>query len=69
MRLQDVLGEHQDACVAQQRVRQLLSQQPDTDLAFVAGRLVEREEVRRAARRDQWRAAWQDVDAAAKAAL
>jgi CHAD domain-containing protein len=69
VRFQDVLGEHQDACVAQQRVRQLLGQQTDADLAFVAGRLVEREQARRAASRDQWRTAWQAVNTAANAAL
>jgi CHAD domain-containing protein len=48
--LQDVLGEHQDACVAQHRVMLLLNglgDVVDVSVAFVAGRLVEREEVSR----------------------
>ncbi|MBB5153426.1 CHAD domain-containing protein [Saccharopolyspora phatthalungensis] len=60
-RFQDVLGEHQDACVAEERVRGLLSDLgEDVDIAvgFVAGRLVEREEARKAARRAQWRPTW-----------
>jgi CHAD domain-containing protein len=60
-RFQDVLGEHQDACVAEERVRGLLSglgDRADVGVAFVAGRLVERERVRRAERRDQWWSCW-----------
>jgi CHAD domain-containing protein len=62
--LQDVLGEHQDACVAQHRVRQLLDDLGDVvdfDVVFAAGRLVEREEVNRAATRQSWPAVWQQV--------
>lgn len=62
-RLQDVLGEHQDACVAEARVRALVSD--DADEAFVAGRLVERERARQAASRAEWYAAYQEVDQAA----
>ncbi len=50
-RLQDVLGEHQDAVVAAQRVRELGAAQEEPLPAFVAGRLVEREMTRRAAAR------------------
>ncbi|MGH3717694.1 MAG: CHAD domain-containing protein [Pseudonocardiaceae bacterium] len=62
--LQDVLGEHQDACVARHRVLLLLGGLGDvveTRVAFVAGRLVEREEVSRMATRQAWPAAWQQV--------
>jgi CHAD domain-containing protein len=62
--LQDVLGEHQDACFAQHRVMALLSglgDVVDVDVAFVAGRLVEREEVNRVAMRQDWAAAWERV--------
>jgi CHAD domain-containing protein len=62
-RLQDVLGEHQDACVAEDKVRSLVSDDPDE--AFVAGRLVERERARQADARAEWYAAYQEVDAAA----
>ncbi|TDV47071.1 CHAD domain-containing protein [Actinophytocola oryzae] len=58
-RLQDVLGEHQDACVAEDRVRGLVGEDPDE--AFVAGRLVERERVRQAQARGEWYAAYEEV--------
>jgi CHAD domain-containing protein len=62
--LQDVLGEHQDACVAQHKVRQLLNNLGDVvdfDVVFAAGRLVEREEVNRVATRQAWPTAWEQV--------
>ncbi|MER7010998.1 CHAD domain-containing protein [Saccharopolyspora sp. NPDC000359] len=67
---QDVLGEHQDACVAEERVRALLSglgHGVDAAVAFVAGRLVERERTRRAERRAQWVPAWEALAEAAAA--
>jgi CHAD domain-containing protein len=70
--LQEVLGEHQDACVAEQEVRRLVAAQGDIvdwDLVFVAGRLVEREHVRRITTRDLWHDSWQAVERQAKAAL
>lgn len=69
-RFQDVLGEHQDACVATERIIRLLADeddQADNTVAFVAGRLVEREALRRVACRDQWWNCWLDLrDRAAK---
>jgi len=62
--MQEVLGDHQDACVAEQRIRGLLvglDAPPDT--LFVAGRLVEREIHRAAEMRRDWWAAWVLVDA------
>lgn len=62
--LQDVLGEHQDACVARHQVMLLLGglgDVIDVGVAFVAGRLVEREEVNRMATRQAWPAAWRRV--------
>jgi CHAD domain-containing protein len=62
--LQDVLGEHQDACVAQHRVMRLLDglgDVVDVGVAFTAGRLVEREEISRIETRQAWLAAWQQV--------
>ncbi len=62
--LQEVLGDHQDACVAEQRIRGLLAAldaAPDT--VFVAGRLVEREIHRAEEKRREWRGAWVLVDA------
>ena len=67
---QDLLGEHQDACVAQYRVRQLLDGLGDVvdfDVVFAAGRLVEREEASRVATRQAWPAAWQLVQYQAQA--
>lgn len=58
---QDVLGEHQDAHVAEARVRELLAAlggDADTRIAFVAGRLAEREAARRARCREQWLPCW-----------
>jgi CHAD domain-containing protein len=59
MALQDVLGEHQDAVIAEQRIRELLGQVHGTGrTALVAGRLVERQRARRAAARAAWPKAW-----------
>lgn len=70
--MQDVLGDHQDACVAQQRVTALLAgvgSAATIGVAFVAGRLFEREEVRRTETRAAWPAAWARVRLAAERAL
>lgn len=64
--LQDVLGDHQDAVVAEERVRALLRGRTDTKEIFVAGRLVERERARQAATRDTWHSAFTEVDSAYK---
>jgi CHAD domain-containing protein len=66
---QEVLGEHQDACVAEHEVRRLLTAQGDVidwDLVFVAGRLVEREHVRQVATRTLWPTVWRAVRQHAK---
>jgi CHAD domain-containing protein len=62
--LQEVLGDHQDACVAEDRIRGLVAEldaAPET--RFVAGRLVEREVHRAAEKRREWWGAWVLVDA------
>ena len=65
--LQEVLGNHQDACVAQGRIRELVDDLARSDdaadplVAFVAGRMVEREQRRAQAQRDRWWAAWKQV--------
>jgi len=46
--LQDVLGEHQDAVVAQQTIRELARRARGGASALVAGRLMERQVIRRA---------------------
>jgi CHAD domain-containing protein len=57
--LQDVLGEHQDAVVAEQRMRELLRGSRSTTAAFAAGRLAERQRARRAAARQGFGDAWE----------
>ncbi len=62
---QDLLGDHQDAVVAEQEVRRLLSELDDPaplDVGFAAGRLVERERTRRTDCRARWRDALAAVD-------
>lgn len=64
VRMQDVLGEHQDACVTQQQVRRLLTgmgSSVDPNVAFAGGRLVEREQLCRAQARQAWPTAWRRV--------
>lgn len=65
--LQDVLGEHQDAVVAADRVRELGAAHDEPAVAFVAGRLVERELAKRAAARSEWPGAWLRVTETAAA--
>jgi CHAD domain-containing protein len=57
-RVQDVLGEHQDASVAEARVRGLLGCPQGNRFAVPAGRLIERQAVRREAARTAFPAAW-----------
>ena len=62
--LQELLGDHQDACVAEHRIRQLLDDlgdAPDAHVVFVGGRLVERERARAARLRGHWRGVWDDL--------
>jgi CHAD domain-containing protein len=56
-RFQDVLGEHQDAVVAAQRLREL-ADGAHGEQAFAAGRLAERENARRQEARKAWPKAW-----------
>jgi CHAD domain-containing protein len=64
-KLQDVLGEHQDSTVAEERLRALGALAPP-DEAVAAGRLLEREHARRAAARAAWPEAWRRLDRAAR---
>jgi CHAD domain-containing protein len=59
-KLQDVLGEHQDAVVAAERLRELAAGSPP-ERALVAGRLVEREEERRGQARAAWPKTWRKL--------
>jgi CHAD domain-containing protein len=56
-RFQDVLGDHQDAVVAGERLRKLAAT-GDAALAFAAGWIAERQEARRRAARGRWRKEW-----------
>ena len=64
--LQDVLGEHQDAVVAEQRIRELLRGSRSTAAAFAAGRLAERQRARRAAARRGLGDAWDALERAGR---
>ena len=59
-KLQDVLGEHQDAVVAAERLRELAAE-AGPGQALAAGRLVEREEERRVDARAAWPKAWKKL--------
>jgi CHAD domain-containing protein len=56
-RFQDVLGEHQDAVVAEERIRALALDAPQ-DQAVAAGLLIAHERERRDNARTSWRKAW-----------
>ena len=63
--LQDVLGTHQDAVVAEQVLRERVAAQPAAGVAV--GRLIERERERRVEMRRTYRAAWKQLDRAGRA--
>lgn len=56
--LQDLLGEYQDAVVAEERLRAASVEDVRTAAAFAAGRLVERQRTRRAQVQERLQAAW-----------
>jgi CHAD domain-containing protein len=64
--LQTVLGDHQDAVVAADRMRGVLGS-VDGPVGFVAGRIAERELLRRAKARADWPGIWSEIDQAATA--
>jgi CHAD domain-containing protein len=57
-RFQDVIGEHQDAVVAEERIRGLLAEVQGARAHFAAGQIVERERERRRAARSAFPKAW-----------
>jgi CHAD domain-containing protein len=66
-RFQDVVGEHQDAVVVEQRVRELAAGlEPETSIA--AGRLVERQRIRKRTAREELPKAWKKLEQAGKKA-
>jgi CHAD domain-containing protein len=56
--LQDVLGDHQDAHVAEERIRALLTPRTKPAQAIAAGRVIQRQHERRRAARAEYPAAW-----------
>lgn len=58
--LQTVLGDHQDACVAQDWLRAAATRHPEA--AFVAGEMSGLEHARAEQARSRWRAAWKALD-------
>jgi CHAD domain-containing protein len=64
--LQTVLGDHQDAVIAADRMRALLDEL-DGRTGFIAGRIAELELAKRARCRARWLAVWADVDTASRA--
>jgi CHAD domain-containing protein len=64
---QDVLGAHQDAIVAEARLRSLLGTTAGPGAAFAAGRLVEQERARRREMREALPRAWQKLERSAHA--
>jgi CHAD domain-containing protein len=66
--LQDVLGEHQDAVVAEARIRELVGRLHGTSrTALAAGRLIERQRIRRLEKRRAWTKAWKRLERAGEA--
>jgi CHAD domain-containing protein len=59
--LQDILGEHQDAVVAETRLRELFDRAPGRRTGFVIGLLVERQRGRRLAARAGFEKCWPGV--------
>lgn len=65
--LQDILGEHQDAVVAAERIRAVVAESADTGMTLAAGRIIEQQAGKRAAMREAWPpAAWRVREAFAE---
>jgi CHAD domain-containing protein len=60
-RMQDVLGEHQDAAVGEERLREVAYRYDDTGVAFAAGQFAERERIRRGEIQQRLPAAWKKL--------
>jgi CHAD domain-containing protein len=58
---QDAVGAHQDAVVAEERIRAAASRSKSPEAAFAAGRLVEREQIRRRRARRSVKPAWKQL--------
>jgi CHAD domain-containing protein len=62
---QDVLGEHHDSVVAEERLRALAQDAPP-DQALAAGLLIEQERAKRRQARATWRKTWRQLQRAAR---
>jgi len=60
-RMQDLLGAHQDAVVAEECLRKIAHSFDETGISFVAGQLTERERVKRHEIHDRLPSAWKDL--------
>jgi CHAD domain-containing protein len=60
--LQDILGTHQDAAVAEARLRELAGEASDSRAGLVAGLLIERQRARRLAARSAFEEWWPKVE-------
>ena len=60
-RMQDLLGAHQDAVVAEERLRTIAHSIDETGISFVAGQLSERERAKRRELHDRLPSAWKDL--------
>ena len=67
-RFQDVVGEHQDAVVAEEKIRALLERAGGEQTHLAAGRLIERERTRRREARAAFPKAWVKLETAGRAA-
>ncbi len=68
-RLQDILGDHQDAVVAQAHVLRWAASASSPEQEVAAGRLLQLERDRMAAARSAWPGSWRELDAAARRAV
>jgi CHAD domain-containing protein len=66
--VQDVIGDHQDACVAEWRIREL-AVSGGASTALAAGRLIERQQARKQAARAALPDAWAAFARAGRAAF
>jgi CHAD domain-containing protein len=65
---QDTLGMHQDAVQAEKHIRSFVNRSKGTRVAFVAGRMVERQRQRRAEVRSAFRGQWKKLNKRGKKA-
>jgi CHAD domain-containing protein len=66
---QEVLGDHQDACVLEDKLRELVQESGDPHAGIAAGRVIQGCHERRAAARAAYPAAWKKAEAAGRKAF